>query len=277
MRRKLRVIVGIAAVLLILPLLFSCLGNWGEPFAATGVRLVVEPSGRSVVVTDFDVTSVLIQVNDPSGWQVVEFEWFPDQGRVEELVPLSADGGEHEIVVTHFGFRDGEDVSMEERGYFHVRPMVINVISVVPGMIGVVGVDPGEGGGGGATGPSDPPILDPRLFGAWEGWVSQYDPATGGTIDVYSRMTFGDDAYAEFTGPGGVLVEDSSLSGWYECDGTNVWGEWTAMWYYETWNDMYPVMPWGGTIAFDVDSFTVDVDYDGDTVPDMSITLYRVP
>ncbi len=94
---------------------------------------------KGITVTEFDVTGLDILVRDPAGEVLQAIDWAAAEGTQTYLVPVKQ-VGEHQIEVTHYGQRDGEDVQATENAAFGIQAMKITVIDVVPGCIGVIRV-----------------------------------------------------------------------------------------------------------------------------------------
>ena len=69
--------------------------------------------------------------------------WDAADGAQSYMVPVQQPG-EHEILVTHIGRKDGQMVEATESATFNIGPMIITVIDLVPGSIGVINVVGGE-------------------------------------------------------------------------------------------------------------------------------------
>ena len=126
--------------LLSLVFLFSCSLLWEEPAAETQILLEIGPPSRMVTVTEYEVTSLVIQVFGPDESLVFEAEWDPDDGATSEMIPIE-EPGEHTIAVTHIGECDGEDFEATEYLPFTIEAMTITVINIIPRMVGAVVVE----------------------------------------------------------------------------------------------------------------------------------------
>ena len=146
------------------------------------LRLIIEsPAGsRAIGVAEFEVTSMIVRVYDPSDALVQTIAWDPMSTPGARLVTLSGPG-RYELEVTHIADNDGDPVEATERVSFMIRARRITVITIVPGMIGVIDVDNEDG-----SGPMDGTITV-RLEGA-----DEHD----GKVFVYAVFEQGADFWA---------------------------------------------------------------------------------
>jgi hypothetical protein len=132
-------------------------------------------SAKGITVSEFDVTGLNIQVRDPAGELLESIDWAPGDDSTY-LVPVKQ-LGQHQLVVTHFGEREGESVQAMEEAFFEIRAMKITVIDIVPGCIGVVRVN----------GEQVQPGID--LSGYWDMYIYMEDPPPIGPIFLCLRQT----------------------------------------------------------------------------------------
>lgn len=147
-RRKVLLLAGLAVMVLLAVIGCSLLvrGETGVPAGAGGsiqIRIQAPAAARGITVTDFDVTGMNIQVLDPQDLPLASIEWVLADGTQSYPVPVQQ-AGEHEVVVTHYGERDGQQVQATERAACNIQSMKITVIDIVPGCIGVIRVEGGE-------------------------------------------------------------------------------------------------------------------------------------
>jgi hypothetical protein len=132
-----------SVVLMVLLLGFGCsLVPREDSGTAEGwyIRLQIRApaSAKGITVSEFDVTGLHIQVRDPAGELLESIDWAPGDDSTY-LVPVKQ-LGQHQIVVTHVGERDGEAVQVTESAAFQIRAMKITVIDIVPGCLGLIRV-----------------------------------------------------------------------------------------------------------------------------------------
>jgi hypothetical protein len=164
-RKKVRLLVGMVAVALLLVL--GCSLQLKSDSGRPGVNgwyiqlNVGAPTAKAITVKEFDVTGLEIQVLDPDGETLQTVSWDAPEGPQSYLIPVTRTG-QHRIVVTHLGERDGEAVQAIESATFAVAAMVITVIDIVPGSIGVIDIEPG--------GSEPPEPID--LTGWWDFFIT---------------------------------------------------------------------------------------------------------
>jgi hypothetical protein len=216
------------------------------------------PATKGITVKEFEVTGLEIQVLDPNDALLQTINWDTLHGPQSYLIPVTQTG-QHEIVVTHFGERDGEEVEATESAAFTIAEMVITVIDVVPGCIGVIHV---AGGG------EEPPA--PSLVGVWSGANLDYvdDPA-----HVDMQQTYTADGYFEWlcTEPGNPqeYYEGSQKGTYTAADGILEIQITHFLWNYDPvtgaieWVDAPP--GYGGALEYTVvgDTLTIQVDLTG--------------
>ncbi len=120
------------------------LANIGDKWHPSGQRYIklaisVPPQGRSITVTDYQVTRLEIEVLDPVGETVKSIDWAAAEGESTYMIPVETPG-EYSIEVTHFGEKDGETVEATESASFNIGAMLITVVEVTPGQVGTINV-----------------------------------------------------------------------------------------------------------------------------------------
>jgi hypothetical protein len=260
-------LLGTTAVLALL-LLFGCSlllkGDAGVP-AEHGryIKLNVgSPAARAITVKEFDVTGLEIQVLDPDEELLQTIGWDALEGPQSYLIPVTQTG-QHQIVVTHFGERDGEEVEATESAVFTIGEMVITVIDIVPGCIGVIHV---AGGG------EEPPA--PSLVGVWfgEGVEQPGDPEF---LDAY--ITVGEDGSFEslLYDAGGATLQGMSMRGTYTV--TDSTFNATTSEIYDLMYGWQPlVLTWSMQYTISGDTLTLHQDFDQDGTPDIDWILNRL-
>ena len=117
----------------------------GTPEGGWYIKLSVGEAAesRGLTVTQYDVTALEISVHGPDGETLRRISWEAADGPQSYMIEAQRPG-EHEIVVTHFGERGGQEVEATESAAFTIGSMAITVIDIVPGSIGVIRVAGGE-------------------------------------------------------------------------------------------------------------------------------------
>ena len=148
LRRKVLFLAGLAAMVFLAVLGCSLLvrDDRVEPVGSgwyIKLQIQAPAAAKAVTVTDFDVTGMNIQVLDPQDLPLASIDWVLADGTQSYPVPVQQ-AGEHEVVVTHYGVRDGQPVQATERAACNIQAMKITIVDIVPGCIGVIRVEGGE-------------------------------------------------------------------------------------------------------------------------------------
>jgi hypothetical protein len=179
LRRKVLLLASLAVLALLLAFGCSLLPR-EDTGTGTGwyikLQIKAPEASKGITVTDFDVTGLKIQVRDPEGEVLKTIDWAANEGLQTYLVPVK-EQGVHEIEVTHFGEREGQQVQATEKAAFNIRAMGITVIDVVPGGIGLIWV---EGGG---------PPLPVDLTGYWDAILTPAGGETNAPHLLYMKQT----------------------------------------------------------------------------------------
>ena len=133
------------------------------------VNISVPAAPRAITVNEYDVTALQVEVRDPDQELLQAISWEVAEGPQSYTIPVEQPG-EHEIVVTHVGQKDGQMMEATESATFNIAAMVITVIDLVPGSIGVIKI----AGGGEQSEPLD-------LNGYWD---IHFTPEGGDEDDV---------------------------------------------------------------------------------------------
>jgi hypothetical protein len=99
------------------------------------------PESRSVSVSEYRVSRVAIEVDDPAGAVLQNVVWNAGDGPRTYQIPVNREG-RHHIAVTHVGVQDGDVVEATESADFNILSMVITLIHIVPGNVGLISVEP---------------------------------------------------------------------------------------------------------------------------------------
>jgi hypothetical protein len=212
MSRIKKVLLLSSLAVLVLLLVFGCSlllrDDSGVP-ASDGwcIKLKISaPAGsKGITVTDYQVTGLEIEVRGPDERVLKTIGWEAKDGPQSYLIPVKK-LGQHEIVVTHIGEKNGHTVEATESAAFNIRAMVITVIDIVPGCIGVIRVEP-EG--------QEPPT-GPWILGCWVQSTTTaphsmtFECRADGTFTVWdSYFATGDDIETYGT----WSIEGSTLTG----------------------------------------------------------------
>jgi hypothetical protein len=100
------------------------------------------PPSKAIAVSEYDVTGLTIEVRDPDDELIQTIQWEAEQGSTSYAIPVTQQG-QHRILVTHIGTKNGQVVEAEESATFYIEAMVITVIDIIPGRIGVIKVESG--------------------------------------------------------------------------------------------------------------------------------------
>ena len=133
---------------------------------STGLKIKVNSeSPRTISVSQWEVTSLDIQVNGPA---TKSFTWIPgDSSQLSTELPL----GTYTIKVIHHGVANGIAVTAEESAAFSIDIGKVTVVQVTPGGLGTIEV---------ASSDTSIPVADPvtlqelkRAFvGTWKGTMT---------------------------------------------------------------------------------------------------------
>ena len=109
------------------------------------IRLNVGPpaASRGVSVSEYDVTGLTIVVLDPDQVELRTIDWAPADGEKSYLLQVDQ-AGDYELVVTHRGTRESEQVEVTESVPFSIQAMIVTIIDIVPGLVGQIRIDTGE-------------------------------------------------------------------------------------------------------------------------------------
>jgi hypothetical protein len=166
---------------------------------------ITDPSeAKAVVVSEYEVTALNIEVFDPEEQLLETFQWNAAEGPASYVVPVTQEGP-HRIDVTHIGEDNGEPVEATESTTANIRAMVITVVNITPGCIGIVDVEPGE----------EPEPID--LTGYWDlSWMPEVGPAIEPILFYIEQTGSTLNCSQGFTGS----IEDSSviLDAWLEME-----------------------------------------------------------
>jgi hypothetical protein len=191
-------------VLLTLLLAFGCSllpREDGGAVADWYIKLQIQaPASKGITVSDCNVTGMNIQVRDPQGEVLKTIDWAVAEGAQTYLVAVKQQG-EHQLEVTHFAERDGQQVQALESAAFNIQAMKITVIDIVPGGLGLVWITPGQN-----EQPQDGTITG-RLMGAQDYSGHNFQVvvfAEGGEIDPAVVVGVWEEAIAD--GAAEVLV-----------------------------------------------------------------------
>lgn len=106
------------------------------------LRIQAPASSKGITVSEFEVTGLNIQVRDPAGEVLKSIAWAP--GDASTYLVAVKQLGQHQIEVTHYGERNGEQVQASENALFNIRAMKITMIDIVPGCIGMINITSNE-------------------------------------------------------------------------------------------------------------------------------------
>ena len=150
---------------------FANIGGKPHPGGQHYIKLAINvpERGRTISVTDYEVTRLSIEVRDPDNEVVDTIPWEPSEGDVTHMIPVDKTG-EYAITVTHYGEQNGQTVEASETATFTIGAMLITVIEVVPGNIATINVV------GGTTNATS--TLSGKLVDSGTG-----APLAGGTVD----------------------------------------------------------------------------------------------
>jgi hypothetical protein len=98
------------------------------------------PAPRLIEVTEYEVTSLLIQVTGPDGEVIQTILWTPPQGSQRYRIPVKL-LGEHEVSVAHRSRTEAGNVEAVESETFQIAPMIITEVRIVPGAVGYIIID----------------------------------------------------------------------------------------------------------------------------------------
>jgi hypothetical protein len=284
MKRTFRGVLLSCLAALLSILLSTCSLTSDEEFEGSFIRLAVGSASRMVAVTTYDVTSLRIEIWDPHGNWMDEFWWEPSQGVTEWLIPVYM-AGTHELRVIHNGFADfgefQEEISVEEVAWVPIEPGIISRVNIVPGMVGIISV--GIGGEPGCEPPDWPPPDCPELYGTWGGFVQMpTHPDNPEPFFAWVELTFEPNGVAqmlvfEYQGAP-ISMDDTGMRGVYMCDGVNIMGLWTEMWWDGAWHP-YSFCGddvWSAPIGGLADPWLIEVDTNSDGFVDAVWELSRL-
>lgn len=114
----------------------------GDDEAAGYLELNVGEPGTAklIQVTEYEVTSLWIEVTGPDGGVIQQILWEPVMGPRTYRIPVEQLGA-HEVAVAHRSNTQQGQIEAVESATFNIQPMIITEVRIIPGAVGILVVD----------------------------------------------------------------------------------------------------------------------------------------
>jgi hypothetical protein len=114
-------------------------GGAGDPDWYLEVEISPPVSPSLIIVEEYRVTNLIIEVTDPLGEEIQVINWAASEGGKRYRIPVSMEGP-HEVTVTHISKGELETVEASESAIFNIQAMIITQVKIIPGAIGFIDI-----------------------------------------------------------------------------------------------------------------------------------------